>query len=386
MNYWQEGLGNLHVTTLRDGGMKIPSLSKRRVTAPGIGGDGGAWRNDTLDEATQRFGTSVWHHRETNTSGVSSSPALVEAATVLALFNLDRTGDENHIVNASALAASTAADVGFIGFDVICGVATNLILVGPYHADPQFVKNLESSLVAWQSELPLELEGRHPGSLTGDQVGCPEPHRERCVRTFHDRASGEASFTSTLPATKDTGPSAVAIGFASRFAVGADKSTAPSSTLKVGRACRFIREHSLKLRKRAGERQIVSLKNVDDHDFFRLKQGLNILLVVGVCDNRISTVSSIKLICVPLSCSLERPNFQRLSVTSSWVSLSILAWRYRMSLSRWVMIWPCCAILAINSETSSRSCSAFKLGRDSRATTMHSSVPVRTIYCYWRMP
>jgi len=289
VNYWQEGLGNLHVTTFRDGGVNIPSLSKRRVTAPVVGDDRGTWRNDTLDEATQRFGTSVWHHRETNTSGVSSSPALVEAATVLALFNLDRTGDENHIVNASALAASTAADVGFIGFDVICGVATNLILVGPYHADPQFVKNLESSLVAWQSELPLELEGRHPGSLTGDQVGCPEPHRERCVRTFHDRASGEASFTSTLPATKDTGPSAVAIGFASRFAVGADKSTAPSSTLKVGRACRFIREHSLKLRKRAGERQIVSLKNVDDHDFFRLKQGLNILLVVGVCDNRIST-------------------------------------------------------------------------------------------------
>ena len=92
MNYWQEGLGNLHVTTFRDGGVNIPSLSKRRVTAPVVGDDRGTWRNDTLDEATQRFGTSVWHHRETNTSGVSSSPALVEAATVLALFNLDRTG------------------------------------------------------------------------------------------------------------------------------------------------------------------------------------------------------------------------------------------------------------------------------------------------------
>lgn len=192
-------------------------------------------------------------------------------------------------MNASALAASTAADVGFIGFDVFCGVATNSILVGPYHADPQFVKNLESSLVTWQSELPLELEGRHPGRLTGDQVSCPEPHRQRCVRAFHDRASGEAGFTSTLPATKDTGASGVAIRFASRFAVGADKSTTPSSTLKVGRAGRFVREHSLKLRKRAGEWQIASFKNVDDHDFFGLKQGLNMLLVAGVCDNRIST-------------------------------------------------------------------------------------------------
>ena len=37
MNDWQEGLGNLHVATFCDGGMKIPSLSKRRVTAPVVG-------------------------------------------------------------------------------------------------------------------------------------------------------------------------------------------------------------------------------------------------------------------------------------------------------------------------------------------------------------
>ena len=79
---------------------------------------------------------------------------------MFALFDLDRTGDETPVVNASALAASTAADVGFIGFDVFSGVATNPILVGKDHAGPQFVKNLESSLVTWQSELPLNLDGR----------------------------------------------------------------------------------------------------------------------------------------------------------------------------------------------------------------------------------
>ena len=124
MNDGQEGLGNLHVTTFGDGGMKITSLSKRRVTAP-IVDDGGAWHNDTLDEATQRFGTSVRHHREPNTPGVAPSSALVEAATLLALSNLDSTGDEHHVVNASALAASTAANIGFIGLDVFCGVAAN---------------------------------------------------------------------------------------------------------------------------------------------------------------------------------------------------------------------------------------------------------------------
>lgn len=53
---------------------------------------------------------------------------------MLALFKLDGTSNENHVVNASALAASTAADVGFIGFDGIEGVAANPILVGADHA------------------------------------------------------------------------------------------------------------------------------------------------------------------------------------------------------------------------------------------------------------
>ena len=159
MNDGQEGLDDLHVATFRNSGMKIPSPSKRRVAAPVIGNNRGAWRNDALDEATQRFGASVWHHREPNTSGVASGPPLGEAATVFALFDLDRTGDENPVVNASALAARTAADVGFIGFDVFSGVATHPILVGTHHAGPQFVKDLESSLVTWQSELPLKLDG-----------------------------------------------------------------------------------------------------------------------------------------------------------------------------------------------------------------------------------
>ena len=71
-------------------------------------------------------------------------------------------------------------------------VATNPILVGTHHAGSQFVKNLESRLVTRQSKLPLELDGRHAGRLAGDQVGCPEPCRERCVRPLHDGASSEA--------------------------------------------------------------------------------------------------------------------------------------------------------------------------------------------------
>ena len=62
MNNGQESLGNLYVAMFRNGGMKIPLLFERRVAAPVIGNNGSAWHNDALDEATQRFGTSVWHH------------------------------------------------------------------------------------------------------------------------------------------------------------------------------------------------------------------------------------------------------------------------------------------------------------------------------------
>src|ERR1700692_977883 len=103
--------------------MKIPSPFKRRVAAAVVVNNGGAGRTDPLNEAAQRFSTSVWHHREPNTSGVPSSPPLVEAAIVLALFNLNRTGNEHHVVNASALAARTSTDVGFIGFAAVFGGA-----------------------------------------------------------------------------------------------------------------------------------------------------------------------------------------------------------------------------------------------------------------------
>lgn len=207
---------------------------------------------------------------------------------MLALFNLDGTRDENHAVNTSALAASTAADVGFIRFDLFSWVATNPILVGPHHADPQFVKNLESRFVAWQFELPLELDGRHAGRLAGDQVGCPEPHRERCVRAFHDGARSEARIAVAMTAPTNAGAVDKTVRLSGRTAVVTNEAVAPSGALKVGHAGRFVREQPLKLRKRAGERQIASLKYVDNHVHPKAAQMLSILPVAGLGDNRIS--------------------------------------------------------------------------------------------------
>ena len=104
------------------------------------------------------------------------------------------------MVNTSTLSARTAAHPGFIDLDVFSGFSADTVLVGPHHADAELVKDLESGLVTRQSELPLELDGRHAGRLTGDQVSCPEPYRERRVRALHDCAGGKAGVATAMAA------------------------------------------------------------------------------------------------------------------------------------------------------------------------------------------
>ena len=56
VNEGQEGLGNLPVAPFRNGSMKLPAPSDRRVAAPVVGDDDVAWRNGASDKADQRFG------------------------------------------------------------------------------------------------------------------------------------------------------------------------------------------------------------------------------------------------------------------------------------------------------------------------------------------
>ena len=64
MNEGQEGLGNLPVAPFRNGSMKLPAPSDRRVAAPVVGDDGGAWRNGASDKADPRFGATIRRHAE----------------------------------------------------------------------------------------------------------------------------------------------------------------------------------------------------------------------------------------------------------------------------------------------------------------------------------
>ena len=64
VNDGQEGLGNLPVAPFRNGSMKLPAPSERRVAAPVVGDDGGAWRNGASDKADPRFGATIRRHAE----------------------------------------------------------------------------------------------------------------------------------------------------------------------------------------------------------------------------------------------------------------------------------------------------------------------------------
>ena len=139
VNDGQEGLGNLYVAPLRDGGVEIAALAQLGVTTPVVGDDGGTGSHIAVDEATERSGASVRNHGESNTTGIPSGFPLVEAAGPLPLTDFDSAGDEYHIVDATPLAAGTPADVGFVGFDKFVGLTTDPILVGAHHAGAQLV-------------------------------------------------------------------------------------------------------------------------------------------------------------------------------------------------------------------------------------------------------
>jgi hypothetical protein len=186
------------------------------------------------------------------------------------------------MVNASSLTAHATAHPGFIGLDVFPRVPADTVLIGAHHTNAELMKYLEGGFVARQTELPLELDGRHAGRMAGDLVDA-QNHTESgvCVRSMTVPAAMAAA---KRPKARGNVPWTV-----SYPVVRTDEPSAPSCALKVGSTRRFIREQALKLRKRVRERQIVPLKYVDCHDRPTFMQILKILPVVGWCDNRIST-------------------------------------------------------------------------------------------------
>ena len=159
MNDGHELFGNLRIAPFRDGHVVITVLGEPSVAAPIIGDDPDAWCHDAFHEAAECVGAPVRHHGKPDASGVAVTPSRLELGAGISLPYLDCGSHECLMVDTSTLSARTATHTGFISLDVFSGFSADTVLVGPHHADAKLVKDLESGLVARQSEWPLELDG-----------------------------------------------------------------------------------------------------------------------------------------------------------------------------------------------------------------------------------
>src|SRR5450631_2066807 len=195
-------------------------------------------------------------------------------------------------MDTTPLAPCSPSHPSFIDLNVLAMPAANSVLIWAHHARTELMKDLKRRLITGQSELPLKLNSRHPRRLACDQVGCPEPNRQRCVGTFHDGASGEACVAAAMTTPENAGAIGKAVRITDRATVIADELITPTNALQKSRARCFVGEQSLKLRQRARKRQVASAKHIDNHDRSRSTKMPNILPVVRLGDNRISTVQS----------------------------------------------------------------------------------------------
>jgi hypothetical protein len=171
------------------------------------------------------------------------------------------------MVGAPALAPCVAAHKGFIDFDRM--LRPNSVAFRPDHARAEFVENLESGLVAIESELPLKLHRRLAGRLCCHEVSAPEPGRQRRVTALHDRASHERDIGLAGAAPQDNRTS---LGKAVRLidvcAFHTCKSVRPPQVLKVFCAGRVIWKDQLKLWERRWEATRVHVRNLASNHCF----------------------------------------------------------------------------------------------------------------------
>jgi hypothetical protein len=78
--------------------------------------------------------------------------------------------------------------------------------LGRDHRAPQLLQDQPRGLIARQRQLALQLLGRDPRMMRGDQVGRPEPRPQRRVRSVHHRPGGHPPATDTPPDTPGTQP------------------------------------------------------------------------------------------------------------------------------------------------------------------------------------
>src|SRR6202035_3518604 len=126
-------------------------------------------------------------------------------------------------------------------------LATDAVATGSDHAGPEFVQDLERRLVAVQAKLALELDGRDAWRMARNQVGGPEPDRQRRAGPLHDRAGRQRIIPLTLAAPQNLRPVGEAVGLAGVAAPSADAPVAPGVGLRKGSESRILRKEALEL-------------------------------------------------------------------------------------------------------------------------------------------
>src|ERR1700719_2438905 len=145
-------------------------------------------------------------------------------------------------------------------------LATDAVATGSDHAGAEFVEDLERGLVAVQAKLALELDGRDVWRMARNQVGGPEPDRQRRAGPLHDRAGLQHIIPLTFAAPQTLLPVGEAVGFAGFATPFADEPVAPADGFKVSSASRIVRKEALALGQCTRKGQIRAGQDSGGHD------------------------------------------------------------------------------------------------------------------------
>ena len=261
----QEMFRDLRVAAFGDCVMVEAALSEASITAPLIGDDQRSGSDGVFNEPAERMSTAVGDYSETNTPRVATVFPIVELGSGLTVAHLDGARDENLVMDAPAFATGPSSDPGLIRFNMFLRLATNLVALRAYHSGAQLMKDAEGRLIARKAKLPLKLDGRHSRCLTSDQIGRPEPGRQRCVAALHNGPGHQADVFATGSATQNARARLEAERLADNAAPRAGKPITPAGLFEIGRACRIVGENALKFRQRLGERQVFTRQDIHGH-------------------------------------------------------------------------------------------------------------------------
>jgi len=257
-----ELFSDLGIAAFGNGVMIVAELSEAAITAPVVADDQCARCNGALDEPTQRVGTTVGHDGQSDPPGVTTILALILRGAGFAVADFDGGGHKRFMMDTAPFSARLAADPGFIDLHMVRRLPTNSVLVGSHHASTKLVKNSKCSFVACQAKLPLKLDGRYAGGLSGNKICSPEPRPQRRVAAFHNRSDCQSVFAAALAADQHPWPRGNTKRFTNFQATRARKPVDPASPLQIAGARIVIGKEPLKFRERLRERQIVDVENI----------------------------------------------------------------------------------------------------------------------------